>query len=158
MFGYEEGAFGAKHKAAIRKIQQADGGTLFLDEIGDMPLNLQARLLRVLQERAITPLDGKPVNVDLAVICATHHKLHDLVRAGGFREDLYYRLNGLTLLLPPLRERKDSARAGDGVGREGVRCPAPYRDLVRGPGHIRASPLARATCGRCIRLSAPRWR
>lgn len=107
LFGYEEGAFGAKHKAAISKIQQADGGTLFLDEIGDMPLNLQARLLRVLQERAITPLDGKPVNVDLAVICATHHKLHDLVRAGGFREDLYYRLNGLTLFLPPLRDRKD---------------------------------------------------
>ncbi|HKQ25502.1 MAG TPA: sigma-54-dependent Fis family transcriptional regulator [Burkholderiales bacterium] len=107
LFGYEEGAFGARHKSTISKIQQADGGTLFLDEIGDMPLNLQARLLRVLQERAITPLDGKPVNVDLAVICATHHKLHDLVRAGGFREDLYYRLNGLTLFLPPLRERKD---------------------------------------------------
>jgi len=107
LFGYEEGAFGAKHKAALSKIQQADGGTLFLDEIGDMPLNLQARMLRVLQERAITPLDGKPVNVDLAVICATHHKLHDLVRAGGFREDLYYRLNGLMLFLPPLRERKD---------------------------------------------------
>jgi transcriptional regulator of acetoin/glycerol metabolism len=107
LFGYEEGAFGAKHKAAINKIRQADGGTLFLDEIGDMPLNLQARLLRVLQERAITPLDGKPVNVDLTVICATHHKLHDLVRASGFREDLYYRLNGLALFLPPLRERKD---------------------------------------------------
>ncbi len=107
LFGYEEGAFGATHKAAISKIQMADGGTLFLDEIGDMPLNLQARLLRVLQARAITPLDGKPVNVDLAVICATHHKLHDLVRANGFREDLYYRLNGLTLYLPPLRERKD---------------------------------------------------
>ncbi|HEV8646355.1 MAG TPA: sigma-54-dependent Fis family transcriptional regulator [Burkholderiales bacterium] len=107
LFGYEEGAFGAKHRAAISKIQRADGGTLFLDEIGDMPLHLQARLLRVLQERAITPLDGKPVNVDLAVICATHHKLHDLVREGSFREDLYYRLNGLTLFLPPLRERKD---------------------------------------------------
>ena len=107
LFGYEEGGEGGRHKAAISKIQQADGGTLFLDEIGDMPLNLQARLLRVLQERAITPLDGKPVNVDLAVICATHHKLHDQVRAGRFREDLYYRLNGITLFLPPLRERKD---------------------------------------------------
>ena len=107
LFGYEEGAFGVKHKAATSKIQQVDGGTLFLDEVGDMPLNLQARLLRVLQERAITPVDGKPVKVDFAVICATHHKLHDLVRAGGFREDLYYRLNGLALFLPPLRERKD---------------------------------------------------
>lgn len=107
LFGYEEGAFLVKYKAAMSKIQQADGGTLFLDEIGELPLNLQARLLRVLQERAITPFDSEPLNVDLAVICTTHHKLHDLVRVGGFREDLYYRLNGLTLVLPPLRERKD---------------------------------------------------
>jgi len=123
LFGYEESADGAVHKAAISKIQQADGGTLFLDEIGDMPLNLQARLLRVLQERAITPLDGKPVNVDLAVICATHHKLHDLVRAGGFREDLYYRLNGLTLFLPPLRERKDLLELATAVAAR--ECVAP---------------------------------
>ncbi len=125
LFGYEEGAFGARHKSAISKIQQADGGTLFLDEIGDMPLNLQARLLRVLQERAITPLDGKPVNVDLAVICATHHKLHDLVRAGGFREDLYYRLNGLTLFLPPLRERKDLLELATALAAK--ECVAPRR-------------------------------
>src|SRR6266850_898258 len=123
LFGYEEGAFGAKHKAATSKIQQADGGTLFLDEVGDMPLNLQARLLRVLQERAITPVDGKPVNVDLAVICATHHRLHDLVRAGGFREDLYYRLNGLTLFLPPLRERKDVLELATALAAKG--CVAP---------------------------------
>jgi sigma-54 dependent transcriptional regulator, acetoin dehydrogenase operon transcriptional activator AcoR len=123
LFGYEEGAFGAKHKAATGKIQQADGGTLFLDEVGDMPLNLQARLLRVLQERAVTPVDGKPVNVDFAVICATHHKLHDLVRAGGFREDLYYRLNGLTLFLPPLRERKDVFELATALAAKG--CVAP---------------------------------
>jgi len=123
LFGYEESADGAVHKAAISKIQQADGGTLFLDEIGDMPLNLQARLLRVLQERAITPLDGKHVNVDLAVICATHHRLHDLVRAGGFREDLYYRLNGLTLFLPPLRERKDLLELATALA--AMECVAP---------------------------------
>jgi transcriptional regulator of acetoin/glycerol metabolism len=89
------------------KIQRANGGTLFLDEIGEMPLALQARLLNVLQDRTVTPLGGVPVEVDIAVVCATHHRLADLVKAGEFREDLYYRLNGLTLQLPPLRQRKD---------------------------------------------------
>ena len=146
LFGYEEGTDGAVHKAAIGKIQQADGGTLFLDEIGDMPLNLQARLLRVLQDRAITPLDGKPVNVNLAVICATHHKLHDLVRAGKFREDLYYRLNGLTLFLPPLRERKDlieltaALAARECVGPRCVEVSAEVMDIFAKhpwPGNLR---------------------
>jgi transcriptional regulator of acetoin/glycerol metabolism len=87
---------------------QADGGTLFLDEIGDMPLALQARLLRVLQERNVVPLgSGRATPVDLSIICATHRKLRDLVAQGMFRADLYYRLNGLTVMLPPLRERSD---------------------------------------------------
>ena len=108
LFGIEGGEItGAKRKAAPGKIQRADGGTLFLDEIGEMPAALQARLLSVLQDRAVTPLGGVPVDVDIAVICATHHRLADLVKAGEFREDLYYRLNGLTLQLPPLRHRKD---------------------------------------------------
>jgi transcriptional regulator of acetoin/glycerol metabolism len=108
LFGFEDGAItGTKRKASPGKIQRADGGTLFLDEIGEMPLALQARLLSVLQDRAVTPLGGTPVGVDIAVVCATHHRLADLVRAGEFREDLYYRLNGLTLQLPPLRHRKD---------------------------------------------------
>ncbi len=120
LFGYEEVASGAKRKAATGKIQQADGGTLFLDEVGDMPLNLQARLLRVLQERAITPVEGRPLNADFAVICATYHKLHDMVRAGAFREDLYYRLNGVTLFLPPLRERKDVLELAMALAAKGV--------------------------------------
>ncbi len=109
LFGYEEGAFtGAKKKGSIGKIQQANGGTLFLDEIGDMPKHLQARLLRVLQERKVSPLGaGKEVDVDIAVICATHKNLKDMIAKGDFREDLYYRLNGLVVRLPALRERTD---------------------------------------------------
>jgi transcriptional regulator of acetoin/glycerol metabolism len=109
LFGYEEGAFtGARKKGAIGKIQQADGGTLFLDEIGDMPKHLQARLLRVLQDRKVSPLGAsKDVEVDVAVICATHQNLKNLIAQGGFREDLYYRLNGLVVRLPALRDRTD---------------------------------------------------
>jgi transcriptional regulator of acetoin/glycerol metabolism len=109
LFGYEEGAFtGARKKGAIGKIQQADGGTLFLDEIGDMPKHLQARLLRVLQDRKVSPLGAsKDVEVDVAVICATHQNLKNLIAEGVFREDLYYRLNGLVVRLPALRDRTD---------------------------------------------------
>ena len=108
LFGFEDAAItGTQGKAAPGRIQRADGGTLFLDEIGELPAALQARLLGVLQDRAVTPSGGVPVDIDISVICATHHRLADLVRAGEFREDLYYRLNGLTLQLPPLRNRKD---------------------------------------------------
>jgi transcriptional regulator of acetoin/glycerol metabolism len=109
LFGYQGGAFtGARKEGAPGKIQQAHGGTLFLDEIGDMPLNLQARLLRVLQERSITPLGScRAVQVDISLVCATHRKLREEVARGGFREDLYYRLNGLCVTLPALRERHD---------------------------------------------------
>jgi transcriptional regulator of acetoin/glycerol metabolism len=109
LFGYREGAFtGARAKGGRGKIAQADGGTLFLDEIGDMPLTLQTRLLRVLSEREILPLGAeKPVAVDLQVICATHRDLTSMVRAGEFRQDLYFRLNGLVLQLPALRDRSD---------------------------------------------------
>jgi transcriptional regulator of acetoin/glycerol metabolism len=109
LFGYEDGAFtGARKKGAIGKILQANGGTLFLDEIGDMPYALQARLLRVLQERMVTPLgSGKSIPVNVEVICATNHNLRRRIAEGLFREDLYYRLNGLVVKLPPLRERTD---------------------------------------------------
>lgn len=109
LFGYEEGAFtGARRKGAAGRIQQAHGGTLFLDEIGDMPMPLQARLLRVLQERVVTPLGGgRSVPVDLQLVCATNQDLRRRIAAGLFREDLYYRLNGLVVKLPPLRERTD---------------------------------------------------
>ncbi|MEO8804806.1 MAG: sigma-54-dependent Fis family transcriptional regulator [Burkholderiaceae bacterium] len=109
LFGYEDGAFtGARKKGAPGRLVQANGGTLFLDEIGDMPLSLQARLLRVLQERCVTPLGStKSIAVDIAVICATHRNLREMIERNEFREDLYYRLNGLALRLPALRERTD---------------------------------------------------
>lgn len=109
LFGYEDGAFtGARKKGATGKIQQAHGGTLFLDEIGDMPRHLQARLLRVLQDRKVSPLGaGKEVEVDVAIVCATNKNLKDMIANNEFREDLYYRLNGLVVRLPALRERTD---------------------------------------------------
>ncbi len=109
LFGYEDGAFtGARKKGSSGKILQANGGTLFLDEIGDMPLGLQARLLRVLQERLVTPLgSARSIPVNVGLICATNRNLRELIAQGRFREDLYYRLNGLVIKLPPLRERTD---------------------------------------------------
>ncbi len=109
LFGYKDGAFtGARRKGAPGRIVQADGGTLFLDEIGDMPSALQSRLLRVLQERCVTPLGSTDsIAVDIAVISATHRNLQDMISRNEFREDLYYRLNGLALRLPALRERTD---------------------------------------------------
>ncbi|MBC5782225.1 sigma-54-dependent Fis family transcriptional regulator [Ramlibacter sp. USB13] len=111
LFGYRAGAFTGAEKGGRRgKIVQSDGGTLFLDEIGDMPIALQARLLRVLDERMVTPLgtdESRPV--DFQLISATHRNLAQMVREGTFREDLYYRLAGIELQLPPLRERSDRA-------------------------------------------------
>jgi transcriptional regulator of acetoin/glycerol metabolism len=111
LFGYEEGAFtGASRRGSRGKILQADGGTLFLDEIGDMPYALQSRLLRVLQERNVTPLgSARAIDVDFALICASNRNLRELTARGAFREDLYYRINGLLVTLPPLRERTDLA-------------------------------------------------
>jgi transcriptional regulator with PAS, ATPase and Fis domain len=109
LFGYEDGAFtGARRKGQVGKLVQANGGTLFLDEIGDMPVGLQAHLLRVLQERQVTPLGStKSIAVDVTIVCATHRNLREMIEARQFREDLFYRLNGLTVRLPPLRERSD---------------------------------------------------
>jgi len=109
LFGYAPGAFtGAAKGGGTGKIAQADGGTLFLDEIGDMPLALQSRLLRVLQDRTVTPLGAtKAVPVDFSLICASHRNLREMVARGEFRDDLYYRINGLLVTLPPLRERTD---------------------------------------------------
>lgn len=109
LFGYKAGAFtGASRHGSPGKIVQADNGTLFLDEIGDMPLPLQARLLRVLEEKEVVPLGGHtPLSVDLRVISATHRDLAGMVAEGSFREDLYYRLQGVKVTLPPLRERID---------------------------------------------------
>ena len=109
LFGHLPGSFsGASPKGKRGLIAEADGGTLFLDEIGDMPLALQARLLRVLSEREVLPVGAtKPVPVNIRVIAATHAPLEQLVLAGRFRDDLYYRLKGAHIQLPPLRERSD---------------------------------------------------
>ena len=109
LFGYKSGAFtGASREGRRGKILQANGGTLFLDEIGDMPIMLQARLLRVLEEREVVPLGGEtPFKVDIRLVSASHRDLKAMVAEGRFREDLYYRLQGITLTLPPLRERQD---------------------------------------------------
>lgn len=109
LFGYRAGAFtGACRDGAPGRIREAHGGTLFLDEVGDMPPALQARLLRVLQDGQVQPLGGgQPVPADFRLLCATHRDLRVEIAQGRFREDLYYRINGLTLELPPLRERRD---------------------------------------------------
>ena len=109
LFGHVPGAFtGARNRGARGKIASADGGTLFLDEIGDMPLEMQTRLLRLLAEGEVVPLGGHaPIRVDLDVICATHRDLERRVVEGRFREDLYYRLSGAPFTIPPLRERAD---------------------------------------------------
>ncbi|SCW91159.1 sigma-54-dependent Fis family transcriptional regulator [Ancylobacter rudongensis] len=109
LFGYEAGAFtGAAARGKKGLVLEADGGTLFLDEIGDMPLPLQTRLLRVLAEHEVTPLGrSKPVPVNIRVIAATHRDLVDEIKAGRFREDLYFRISGAVLALPALRERRD---------------------------------------------------
>ncbi|MDE2298255.1 MAG: sigma-54-dependent Fis family transcriptional regulator [Burkholderiales bacterium] len=109
LFGHLPGSFsGAGSKGKRGLVQEADGGTLFLDEIGDMPRDMQTRLLRVLAEREVLPIGAtRPVPVNLRVIAATHHDLQALVRQGAFRDDLYYRLNGAQINLPPLRERRD---------------------------------------------------
>ncbi|MCF6780580.1 sigma-54-dependent Fis family transcriptional regulator [Stutzerimonas stutzeri] len=109
LFGYQGGSFtGARKEGMTGKLQQANGGVLFLDEIGDMPLALQTRLLRVLEEREVTPLGSTSSRVlDIRLISASHRDLQELVADGHFREDLYYRLNGLSINLPALRERTD---------------------------------------------------
>jgi two-component system, NtrC family, nitrogen regulation response regulator GlnG len=106
LFGHEKGAFTGATARSMGRFEQAQGGTLFLDEIGDMPLEAQTRLLRVLQEGEFTAVGGRlPIRADVRVIAATHHDLRHLIRQGLFREDLFYRLNVAPIRLPPLRER-----------------------------------------------------
>ncbi|MCC6196834.1 MAG: PEP-CTERM-box response regulator transcription factor [Burkholderiales bacterium] len=110
LFGYEKGAYTGAARQTIGKIEVANGGTLFLDEIGDLPVSLQAKLLRFLQERVIERVGGRQeIPVDVRVVCATHQSLKDLIAAGRFREDLYYRLAEIVVEIPPLRERKGDA-------------------------------------------------
>jgi two-component system NtrC family response regulator len=111
LFGYERGAFTGAVKSNIGKIEMAENGTLFLDEVGDIPLPLQVKLLRFLQERVVERIGGRtPITVDTRVVCATHQNLEAMIASGGFREDLYYRLAEIVVKIPSLAER-----AGDAV-------------------------------------------
>jgi two-component system NtrC family response regulator len=108
LFGHEKGAFTGAHKQTVGKIELADGGTLFLDEIGDMPLPLQAKMLRFLQERVIERVGGRQeISVDVRVVCATNQDPTELIQKGLFRDDLYYRVSEITINIPPFREREE---------------------------------------------------
>jgi len=110
LFGYEKGAFTGAGKQTIGRIEYANEGTLFLDEIGDLPMPLQAKFLRFLQERVIERLGGRgEIPVDVRVVCATHRDLAGMIKEGSFREDLYYRLSEITVKIPPLRDRPGDA-------------------------------------------------
>ena len=107
LFGHEKGAFTGAVKQTLGKVEVANGGTLFLDELGDMPLGLQAKLLRFLQERVIERVGGREeIQVDVRVVCATNQNLQTAISDGRFREDLYYRVSEITIPIPPLRERR----------------------------------------------------
>ena len=151
LFGHEKGAFTDAHDTRPGKFELASGGTLFLDEIGDLSLGGQAKLLRVLEEKIVVHVGGsKNIHTDVRVIAATNQDLADLVRQKKFREDLYFRLNVVTLVLPPLRERTERHHAAGGIllarsfasGR-GVRCPSsrrPARHRLEShtwPGNVR---------------------
>ncbi len=147
LFGYRSGSFtGANKKGMKGKLELANGGTLFLDEIGDMPAHLQTRLLRVLAEREITPLGAEtPVGLDVQVVSATHQHLAGMISAKQFREDLFYRLSGMTLHLPALRERSDREQLIEQLlaaqpGAKGLRLDEQARARLLGygwPGNIR---------------------
>jgi two-component system NtrC family response regulator len=110
LFGYEKGAFTGAVKQTLGKFEIASGGTLFLDEIGDLPMALQAKLLRFLQERVIERVGGRQeIPVDVRIVCATHRDLKEAIEAGKFREDLYYRLAEIVVEIPPLRARQGDA-------------------------------------------------
>ncbi|HEX8603536.1 MAG TPA: sigma 54-interacting transcriptional regulator, partial [Pseudoduganella sp.] len=110
LFGYEKGAFTGAAKQTKGKVELAHGGTFFLDEVGDLPMALQAKLLRFLQERVIERVGGhEEIAVDVRIICATHQNLKALATTGKFREDLYYRLSEIVLTIPPLRDRNGDA-------------------------------------------------
>ena len=150
LFGHERGAFTGATDRKSGKFEQADGGTLFLDEIGDMPLELQAKLLRVLQEKEITRTGGsQTIRVDVRIVAATNQDIAELVKQKQFREDLYYRLNVVPISLPPLRKRQDDIpmlaefflqRAKQDLGIDAMECSAEAvkkLQAYRWPGNVR---------------------
>lgn len=151
LFGYEEGAFtGARKGGKVGKFELANSGTIFLDEIGDMPMDMQAKLLRVLQEREVERIGGsEAIQLDVRVIAATNKDLQEAVLEGAFREDLYYRLHVMTLIIPPLRDRMDDmpdltehliAKLSDQIGKFVTRIDKPALEVLKGydwPGNIR---------------------
>ncbi len=151
LFGYEEGAFsGARRKGKPGKFELSNGGTLFLDEIADMPLHLQAKLLRVIQERRIEPLGGThPVDLDVRIIAATNRDLSAMVARSEFRQDLFYRLNVIPVHLPPLRERQQDIpllvsafveKQGQLLGKPGITVGSQAMELLQRyawPGNVR---------------------
>ena len=150
LFGHVRGAFTGATATRIGRFQAAHGGTLFLDEIGDMPMSLQVKILRALQERTVTKVgDGRPETIDIRVIAASHRVLEDEVKAGRFREDLYYRLNVVKLVVPPLRERGDDVvmLARYFLRQYGEELKSPGRGMTKGavealkryrwPGNVR---------------------
>jgi DNA-binding NtrC family response regulator len=150
LFGHEKGAFTGAYQRKIGRMEAAQGGTLFLDEIADLPLDLQANLLRVLQDKVIERLgSSQPIQLDIRVIAATHINLRDAVAKGRFREDLYYRLNVINLQAPPLRERQGDvellaqALLGQFAGDNGGKVKGFSRQALRAmnqyawPGNVR---------------------
>jgi len=131
LFGHEKGAFTGAVRRKIGKIENANGGTLFLDEIGDMPLALQAKILRFLQERVIERVGGHtPIEVDVRVVSATHRDVDEVIATQEFREDLYYRISEISISLPPLREREGDAML---LASAFIRQFAPDRSLTLSP-------------------------
>ena len=136
LFGHEKGAFTGAQARTDGRFEQAEGGTLFLDEIGDMPMEAQTRLLRVLQEGEYTTVGGRtPIKTDVRIIAATHRDSEPQIQQGLFREDLFYRLNVVPLRLPPLRERLED------IARPGAPFPA-SRQPRRACGHKTIEPAA----------------
>ncbi len=166
LFGHEKGAFTGATAAKPGRFREADGGTLFLDEIGELPLHLQPKLLRAVQEGTVTPLGGAPARTDARIVAATHRDLAAMVAAGTFREDLYYRLSVVTIPLPPLRERGDDAvllaraflvRAAAGTGSRVTAFSHEALEAIRShawPGNIRELEHA---VRRAVVLSTPPW-
>ena len=150
LFGYEKGAFTGAVKQTKGKIESASGGTFFLDEIGDMPMSLQAKMLRFLQERVIERLGGRDtIEVDVRIVCATHRNLEQLIKDGGFREDLFYRISEIVIEIPALRDRENDKlllaqtflqRFGDKSGRSFRGFNEQAREMIDSyewPGNVR---------------------